>query len=374
MLHDLIASPFLSSFVVLRPGRLEGIRLPEERFQELERARDSGLYLPSWLADAARVRWGVELASRRVDAAVLFRDAPVYGHSRASWEINLGCDLDCEHCYLGEKRFAGLDAEGKQQLLLMLRDAGVLWLQVTGGEALIDPHFAASCQLAYELGMMIEVLTNGTRLSNPAVLEALATSRPYRVTVSLYGATAETYDSFTRRRGAYKRVTRGLSAGIEAGLPLQLALIVTAQNAHEHDRMRAMADELGCPYKEYTHMSPTIYGGAESLGSQSPAHLKPLERFAGCNAGHTFLHVDPHGRASICKVGRDEQIDLMAEGAQGLARLGGIADRLMLRTGGCSGCQLSGNCSVCRPLAKRYQEAKAPLNTYCQHGQKGSAA
>ncbi|MEV7355316.1 radical SAM protein [Kitasatospora sp. NPDC091276] len=373
-MHSLIASPFLKSFVVLQPGRLEGIKLPEQRFRELERAHGSGADLPFWLASAARARWGTELAIRPTSEAVLIRDSPMYGHSRASWEINLGCDLDCEHCYLGEKRFAGLDWKGKRRLLLTLRDVGILWLQITGGEALIDPHFTPSCQLAHDLGMMIEVLTNGTRLSSPATVEALAAGRPYRVTVSLYGATVETYDSFTRRRGAFKRVTRGLAAGIEAGLPLQLALIVTAQNAHEHDRMREMADELGLPYREYTHMSPTIYGGAESLASQSPAHLKPLERFTGCNAGHTFLHVDPHGRASICKVGRDEQIDLMAEGVQGLARLGGIADRLMLRTGGCSGCQLSADCSVCRPLAKRYQEAKAPLNTYCQHGQKGSTA
>ncbi|MQS11977.1 radical SAM protein [Streptomyces kaniharaensis] len=372
-MHDLIASPFLNGFVLLRPGRLEGIKLPERRFRDLAQARDSGSGIPSWLAEATRTRWAVQLAPRSVGDATLIRDAPAYGHSRASWEINLGCDLDCEHCYLGPKRFAGLDEEGKHRLLLILRDSAVLWLQITGGEALIDPHFASCSQLAHDLGMMIEVLTNGTRLSNSRTLEVLVASRPYRVTVSLYGATAETYDSFTRRRGAFKKVTRGLAAGIEAGLPLQLALIVTAQNAHEHDQMRAAADELGLPYKEYSHMSPTIYGGAESLASQSPAHLKLLQRFAGCNAGHTFLHVDPHGRASICKVGRDEQIDLMTEGVQGLARLGGIADRLMLRTGGCSGCQLSGNCSVCRPLAKRYQEAKAPLNTYCQHGQKGTA-
>lgn len=50
-------------------------------------------------------------------------------------------------------------------------------------------------------------------------------------------------------------------------------------------------------------------------------------------------------------------------------RLGSIADALMLRTGGCTGCQLSGSCTVCRPLAKLYQHAKAPLDTYCQHGQ-----
>jgi hypothetical protein len=55
-------------------------------------------------------------------------------------------------------------------------------------------------------------------------------------------------------------------------------------------------------------------------------------------------------------IGRDDQIDLMAGGLKGLHRLGGIADKLMLRTGGCSGCQLVGTCRVCRPLAKRYQE------------------
>jgi hypothetical protein len=114
------------------------------------------------------------------------------------------------------------------------------------------------------------------------------------------------------------------------------------------------------------------HGGAESLASQSIAHVKPRPRFTGCNAGHTFLHVDPHGLASICKVARDQQIDLMANGVTGLTGLGGIADALMLRTGGCSGCQLSGQCSVCRPLAKLYQEAKAPLDRYCQHAERRS--
>ncbi len=103
-------------------------------------------------------------------------------------------------------------------------------------------------------------------------------------------------------------------------------------------------------------------------GAQSAEHLRTRQAFTGCNAGHTFFHADPHGKASICKIGRDDQVDLMAEGLDGLRRLGGIADQFMLRTGGCSGCQLAGTCRVCRPLAKRFQEAKAPLGYYCQHG------
>ena len=37
----------------------------------------------------------------------------------------------------------------------------------------------------------------------------------------------------------------------------------------------------------------------------------------------------------------DQQIPLMVEGVDGLTRLGAIADSLMLRTWGCSGCTLS---------------------------------
>ncbi|WP_240804282.1 hypothetical protein [Streptomyces sp. A0592] len=133
--------------------------------------------------------------------------------------------------------------------------------------------------------------------------------------------------------------------------------------------MRAWAGRLGLPWREYANMSPTIHGGAETLPTQSPEHLTRRAPFTGCPAGHTFFRVDAHGHASICKVGRDPYVDLDAEGVEGLARLGAGADPLMLRTGGCAGCTLSGSCRVCRPMARIFQEAKAPLVSYCQHGQ-----
>lgn len=368
-MHELIASVVQGEHLVVRPGNGKGIKIPRTRFAELQQAVGGGEVIPAWLTGAGRTSWDIDL-SGRLAAAVLLVRAPVpYGYSRATWEINLGCDFDCEHCYLGEKKFAGLGWAGKERLLRIMRDAGVLWLQITGGEPLIDPHFPDAYALAYELGMLTEILTNGSRLWHPKVLDLLTAYRPTRISLSVYGASAETYDGLTRRKGAFKRFTRGLDAALDAGLNIDLSLVITHRNAHEREDMRAWAERLGLPCREYANMSPTIYGGAESLPSQSPEHLTQRAPFTGCPAGHTFFHADPHGRASICKVGRDQQIDLMAEGVEGLSRLGGIADSLMLRTGGCSGCQLSGSCRVCRPLAKLFQAAKAPLINYCQHGQ-----
>jgi hypothetical protein len=54
------------------------------------------------------------------------------------------CDAwaDCKHCYLGLKEFAGLGWPARERILVAMRDAGVLWLQLTGGEPTIDPLFA----------------------------------------------------------------------------------------------------------------------------------------------------------------------------------------------------------------------------------------
>ncbi|MBV8542342.1 MAG: radical SAM protein [Pseudonocardiales bacterium] len=365
-MHDLIASPFLGDYLVLRPGSTQGLKLPHRRYQQLQQAAADEV-CPGWLVDAVRRRWGVDLTGRPLAETVLVRTPSPCAYGRASYEVNMGCNYDCEHCYLGLKRFDGLSWPDRQRLLHILRDAGVLWLQLTGGEPLIDKLFPEVYGLAYELGMMISISSNGSRLSNPGILELLTTRRPYRLTLSVYGATAASYDGLTRRRGSFAKFERGLAAAHEAGLPINLNLIVAQPNAHEVDQMRAMAEGLGLPYHVFSNMSPTIYGGAESLPAQSQEHLRKRKPFTGCNAGHTFFHVDPHGMASICKVGRDPQIPLLEEGVKGLARLGGIADGLLLRQGGCSGCTLSGSCGTCMPLVTLYRKAKAPLSAYCQH-------
>lgn len=365
-MHELLASPFLDDYLLLRPGSTQGVKIPHRYYAQLSQAV-ADEECPGWLVNAVRRRWDLDLTGRLLDTTVLVRAPSPYGYGRASYEVNLGCNYDCEHCYLGLKKFDGLSWPDRERLLHIMRDAGVLWLQLTGGEPLIDNLFTEVYSLAHELGMMISISSNGSRLSNPPILELLTSRRPYRLTLSVYGATAATYDGLTRRRGSFAKFERGLAAAHEAGLPINLNLIVARHNAHELDQMRAMAEGFGLPYHVFSNISPTIYGGAESLPAQSQEYLRKRKPFTGCNAGHTFFHVDPHGMASICKVGRDPQIPLMEDGVEGLARLGGIADGLLLRQGGCSGCALSGSCGTCMPLVTLYRKAKAPLSTYCQH-------
>jgi len=364
----LIGTLYLDRYFVLRQGSTRGVQVSAARFEELREAATADGRVPEWLADAARGVWGVDVAGRRVADTVLVRADSSYGYSRASYELNLGCNYDCEHCYLGLKQFEGLDWPDRQRLLLTMCDAGVVWLQLTGGEPLVDRLFARVYAYAYDLGMLLTISTNGSRLWRDDILDLLVTRPVYKVTISVYGATAAGYDTVTRRPGSFQKFAKGLAAAVAAGLPMSLNLVVTKTNAHELEGMKALAEGYGLPYHVYSNISPTIAGGSAVLRSQDPAYLRRRAPFTGCNAGHTFFHADPFGNASICKVGREPSVPLLEEGVEGLRRLGGIADSLLGRQGACTGCTLQGTCGTCMPLVRLYRKADADLRTYCQHG------
>ncbi|KUL45061.1 radical SAM protein [Streptomyces regalis] len=365
-MHELIVSPFLDGYLAVRPGNTTCVRLPATHYDEVRQHSGTDAHVPGWLTQVVADAWNLDLQGQSIAQSVLVREPTELGFARASWEINLGCNFGCKHCYLGDRPFSGLTWEQKVRLLDIFRDSGVLWLQITGGEPTIDPDFEGAYRYAYAAGMMLTVSTNASRLWNKDLLHLFRDCPPYRIVASIYGASEASFDELTQRRGAWKAFNRGMAAARNAGLPVRLNVVVTEDNAHEVDAMVAIAEGWGLEHHVYTNMQPTYSGTGEPLLVQSE-HLRRRPTFEGCNAGVTFFHADPHAKVSICKIGRDDQIDLMAEGIDGLRRLGEISDRLMLRTGGCTGCSLSGSCRVCRPLAKVYQEAKAPLNLYCQH-------
>jgi hypothetical protein len=55
--HELIVTPFLSNYLVLRPGSQGALSLPAPCYAELARKAASGQECPGWLADATRRRW-----------------------------------------------------------------------------------------------------------------------------------------------------------------------------------------------------------------------------------------------------------------------------------------------------------------------------
>ncbi|MEV7183408.1 radical SAM protein [Kitasatospora sp. NPDC093102] len=293
-MHDLIASPFLDGYLLVRPGGRGGLRLPWAKYEDL-RALGTAETAPSWLADAVRAQWAdLDVTGRPASDFLLVRQPSTWGYSRASWEINLGCNYKCKHCYLGLKVNSGMPLADKLTCVGIMAEAGVLWLQITGGEPTVDRDFMPSYRRAFELGMMITVSTNASLLWRENLLEMFRECPPYRVTVSMYGATKASYDELTQRQGAWDLFIQGMNAARRARLPLRMSIIVTEDNATEEQAMIGLCEGWDLEYNVFTNMTPTIYGGAESLTAQSKEHLRMRRPFGGCNAGHTFSSTPTH--------------------------------------------------------------------------------
>ncbi|NEE50226.1 radical SAM protein, partial [Streptomyces sp. SID8455] len=110
-------------------------------------------------------------------------------------------------------------------------------------------------QYAWQAGMMLTISTNGSLLWRPDLLKLFHDSPPYRLVVSMYGASEESFDTLTQRRGAWKAFRRGIDAARGAGLPLRINVVVTEDNASEADEMASLADAWNVENHAYTNMT-----------------------------------------------------------------------------------------------------------------------
>jgi radical SAM protein with 4Fe4S-binding SPASM domain len=99
----------------------------------------------------------------------------------------------------------------------------------------------------------VQFFTNGLLLDERAADE-LAALAVLHVGVSLYGATAETHDDITRRRGSHGRTVRAARLLRERGVPVVFKFVAMNRNAHEARAASEMARAMGVPIR----VDPTI--------------------------------------------------------------------------------------------------------------------
>jgi MoaA/NifB/PqqE/SkfB family radical SAM enzyme len=314
----------------------------------------------------AEQKWGLKLMGLNCKQAIHVRVPTRFHYENASWELDLRCDYDCEHCYLGRKPADTLEMHDRIKILDTMSNLGVYRLQITGGEPLIDRYFKESYLAAYSRGMLIRVSTNASQLYREHIIQLFANYPPLHLAVSMYGSTAESYEALTRTPpGTFERFMLGLKAAAEAGIKMRINIIVTRYNEHQVTEMEKLAETVGAEYFVYTRLTATYSGegGVLKVQSDKAALSKKRSVFVGCEAGRTFFHVDPLGRASICKIARNPQVRLDEDG---VGRLVSIADDLLSRSDECKSCGVQSGCNTCPPMVADYRRASAPSEFFCQ--------
>jgi len=270
---------------------------------------------------------------------VLRMRLPVSG----SFELTSQCNLACVHCYLGpglhERDRCGNEMKTARILSLLdeITEAGCLRFLITGGEPLIRKDFPEIYRHAKTNGLLVTVFTNGTLITerNVGIFEDLP---PHTVEISLYGATAETYEKITRVKGSYERCISGIELLLHRRINVQLKTILMSLNRDEFYAMEQMAEGYGVKFRFDAALFPSFNGDKTPLSlrvhpreavekefsdAERTRHwreyFEKAQRYAitdtlyDCGAGTSSFHIDACGRLSPCLMTSGPKYDL-AEG------------------------------------------------------------
>ena len=130
-----------------------------------------------------------------------------------TFELSPVCNFACKMCYV-RKTPEQIRREGKSllpwqkwlALAEQCRDAGMLYLLLTGGEPFLYPGFRELYRKLHDLGILIYINTNGTMIDRETV-QWLKEAAPVRVNLLLDAVSfpIPAQHSYTRQAGAEVR-------------------------------------------------------------------------------------------------------------------------------------------------------------------------
>ncbi len=247
----------------------------------------------------------------------------------ASMELTYACNLACRFCYnpvqrKNQPRTTPPPKPARQPLafgeitsvLDQLREMGVLYLTLTGGEPLLHPRFWDIAGEAKARSFALRIFTNGAGLRETDV-DRLAELAPYCLEMSLHGATAATAEALTQVKGSFDRQVRALGWMRDRGLRVYLKVVVTRLVEDELEAIRAIGDRFDFPVYFDPILTPSDDGQAYPLALRASDEAirrlydasglnignSPFEREPGqynCSVGTGTLHVTPHGDVQPC--------------------------------------------------------------------------
>lgn len=181
-----------------------------------------------------------------------------------TFELTPRCNMDCRMCYVRMTQ-AEMDATGGRlrtpeewlRLGEAAKEAGMLYLLVTGGEPFLYPGFRQVYEGLARMGLVLSINSNGTLL-NEEWVDWLAARKPERINVTLYGGSNETYTRLCRNPKGFDQVTENIRRLRQAGITVKLNCSLTSWNAEDLEQIVAFAEEHRLILEVATYMFPPV--------------------------------------------------------------------------------------------------------------------
>lgn len=211
----------------------------------------------------------IEKLSRQASA----KNIPLNG----SFELTARCNFNCRMCYIHDRKcdhsIAARELTADQWIKLAedARDAGMLNLVLTGGEIFLRSDFRQIYESAARMGFKITLYTNASLIDSEKA-KWLGKLPPTSVEITLYGASADTYEKICGNAKAYNQVISAIDMLLAEGINIELKTTVTKDMIDDYEAMAEFSFKRGTPLNIVNYLYP-----AKSTCTANNCRLSPEE-------------------------------------------------------------------------------------------------
>lgn len=189
-----------------------------------------------------------------------------------TFELSPICNFTCRMCYVRKTRKEVeqsprpmMTCEQWLDLAKQLKEEGMLYLLLTGGEPFLWPDFWKLYTELTKMGFLISINTNGS-LINDEVVERLKKMPPTRINITLYGASDETYEALCQTKGVFSKVDRAITALQDAGITVKLNCSLTPENVRDLEKIVDYAQQKKLIVEVAAYMFPPLRRDESMVG------------------------------------------------------------------------------------------------------------
>lgn len=127
------------------------------------------------------------------------------------------------------------DFESMKVLVDDFVERGYFGVILTGGEPSLHPELPRICQYASDQGLHVRMITNGTRMANPAFAEAMAEAGLKLVHVSIYSVIESVEDQLRGTPGTLPISLQAITNANRFGIDVNINCVINKLNADHLD-------------------------------------------------------------------------------------------------------------------------------------------
>lgn len=309
-----------------------------------------------------------------------------------SFELLPLCNMNCDMCYVRLSK-QEMEAKGRLRtkdewvsLAKQMKEAGTLFLLLTGGEPLLFPEFKELYIELQNMGMILTINSNGT-LIDEEWADFFAKHKPRRMNITLYGADDKAYEQLCHYKGGFEKTIHAIRLLREREIDVKINGSITTKNDEDIRKILKLSKELDTAANLDTYMYPASRERNKPFDQQSrllpeeAAKVRAMiyrlqwgeeafeqyrnyvidavenytsgmyDRHISCLAGNCSFTINWQGMMRPCVIQNVPEVDVFSEGfVAGWKKISTKTDDILINEQ-CVTCKYRPICNICAAAA-----------------------